>query len=122
VDAYTLQLADYLPVRSYGVLIAPPVMAWPGKRAAEQRNYALDITSDLAPTRDAITSALVRVIPANTGDLAASNIAVLGCAISTTLSGGIAGTRYTVILTAGTVSGRILEYAITITVAADAAT
>lgn len=122
MDAYTLLLADYQPSRSYGVLVAPPVMCWPNKRVAERRNYTLDITPDLAPTRDAIISALARIIPASDGDLAASNIAVVGCSIIATLSAGNAGTRYTVVLTAGTVSGRILEYAVTIAVVADTAT
>ncbi len=119
-DPRTLSLADYVPVRGYGVLVTPPVMRWPSKRAAEVLDYSFDITHALEPSRDGITSALARVIPsANSADLVAGSISNTGCTIKTTLSAGVAGTRYTVILTVGTVAGRVLEFAIVIFVKSD---
>ena len=119
-DPRTLSLADYVPVRGYGVLVTPPVMRWPSKRAAEVLDYSFDIRHALEPSRDSITSALARVIPSsNSADLVAGSISNTGCTIKTTLSAGVAGTRYTVILTIGTVAGRVLEFAIAIFVKSD---
>ena len=107
--ARRLVLDGFVPVPRGTLPSALPSLAWPAKDPADVLDYEFDISAALAGNAgDAIASVAVTVSPNAAGDLAVSGIAADGAVAVLWLSGGQAGTVYTVQLTIATLSGRTI--------------
>ena len=75
------------------------------KQPAEKESYSIEYAEDLINT-DSIASATVSVFPA---DLTLVSYLIVGTRIKVVLSGGTAGIKYKVTVTASTEDARILQ-------------
>ena len=90
-------------------LSAIPLPAWPAKDPADVLDYQFDITPALSGNDgDAVSTLDVGINPSSPGDLALASAAADGARAVLWLSGGIAGTIYSVTITIGTQAGRTL--------------
>jgi hypothetical protein len=97
-------------------------LCWPAKDPADVLDYRLDITAALVGNEgDGIATLDVAIFPANPGDLVLSSAVADGPAAVLWLSGGQAGTTYTVTVTIGTNAGRVLSRSVALPVVALAA-
>ena len=87
-----------------------PPLVWPAKDPGDVLDYALDATAALAgDTTDRIATAAVTLVPdASSADLQLGNIVADGAVVIIWLSGGQAGTVYSVQISISTLSGRII--------------
>jgi hypothetical protein len=83
---------------------------WPTKDPQDVLDYQVDITPAVLGNRgDAIAALSVSITPANPGDLTLNSMAVDGLSAVLWLSGGFAGTVYTVTLAISTTNGRSIQ-------------
>ncbi len=117
--ARTVVLTGALPCPRGMPASAMPLPAWPAKDPGDVLDYQFDISPALVGARgDAITTLDVAILPANPGDLALASAAADGARCVLWLSGGQAGTVYTVTLTIGTQGGRVLARSVLLPVVA----
>jgi len=102
-----------------GALSATPLPSWPAKDPADVLDYQFDISPALSGNDgDAVATLDVAISPSNPGDLALASAAADGARAVLWLSGGVAGTTYSVTLTIGTQAGRTLARSVLLPVLA----
>jgi hypothetical protein len=90
--------------------VAPPPLNWPTKDPADVLDYILDIGPAIVGNDgDAISAASVGISPSNPGDLELQSTSADGSRIVLWLSGGQAGTVYTITFVITTINGRSLQ-------------
>ena len=100
-------------------LSAIPLPSWPAKDPADVLDYQFDIAPALSGNDgDAIATLDVSISPSNPGDLALASAAADGARAVLWLSGGVAGTIYSVTLAIGTQAGRTLARSVLLPVLA----
>jgi len=112
-NARTVVLDAFIPVPRGSTAVAPPPLNWPTKDPTDVLDYQFDISPAVAGNSgDSIATLDVSIEPDSPGDLvlksadADGNIAILW------LSGGQAGTVYTITLVISTVNGRTINRSI----------
>ncbi len=96
--------------RTANPLSAVPLPSWPAKDPGDVLDYQFDIAPALSGNDgDAVATLDVAISPSNPGDLALASAAADGARAVLWLSGGLAGTIYSVTLTIGTQAGRVLS-------------
>ena len=107
---------------SRGYVPAGSVPSWPAKDPGDTLDFVADISQAiLGNSGDSIATLDVQISPANQGDLALQASSADGSLAILWFSGGLAGTTYSVTLTIGTNSGRILSRTILLPVISFAA-
>jgi hypothetical protein len=93
-----------------GTFPSPPFsMAWPAKDPTETLDYVLDVSEAIAGNEgDAIATLDVLIIPSNPGDLTLQSASADGDLAILWLAAGFPGTTYSVTITIGTNSGRVI--------------
>jgi hypothetical protein len=85
-------------------------LSWPAKDPGDILDYQLDIEPAIVGNKgDTINSVDIDVDPDQPGDLSVDNISADGYKIIIWLSGGQAGTTYTITVKAALASGRTLQ-------------
>lgn len=107
---------------------AQPPLAWPAKDPGDVLDYQFDFAPALtgfgrpnvsdASFADAVATLDVSISPAGPGDLALASASADGARCVLWLSGGQAGTTYTVTLRIGTQAGRMLSRSVRLPVVA----
>lgn len=109
------------PLRPSTISVAaatPVTPSWPTKDPGDVLDYQLDVANALAGDRvDAIDGLTVAISPSEPGDLSLVSAAMAGTSAIVWLSGGQAGTTYTVTLTVTTTSGRTIARSVLLPVA-----
>ncbi|MGO9998734.1 MAG: hypothetical protein ACLPKW_13475 [Acetobacteraceae bacterium] len=109
-NARTVVLDSFIPVPRGSTALAPPPLNWPAKDPADVLDYQFDISPALVGNDgDAIATLDVTIEPANPGDLVLNSATTDGALAIVWLSGGQAGTIYTVNLVITTVNGRAIN-------------
>jgi hypothetical protein len=109
-NARTVVLDSFSPVPRGSTALAPPPLNWPAKDPADVLDYQFDISPALVGNDgDAIATLDVTIEPANPGDLVLNSATTDGALAIVWLSGGQAGTIYTVNLVITTVNGRTIN-------------
>jgi hypothetical protein len=109
-SARTVVLDSYIPVPRGSTTVAPPPLNWPAKDPSDILDYRFDITPALfGNDGDGIATLDVTIEPNNPGDLSLNNATADGNIAVVWLSGGQAGTVYSVNLTIGTLNGRTIN-------------
>jgi hypothetical protein len=109
-NARTVVLDSFIPVPRGSTALAPPPLNWPAKDPADVLDYQFDISPALVGNDgDAIATLDVTIEPANPGDLVLNSATTDGALAIVWLSGGQAGTIYTVNLVITTVNGRTIN-------------
>jgi len=112
-SARRVVLDAFVPVPRGSAPAAPPPLNWPTKDPADVLDYEFDISPALTGNRgDTIATMGVSISPANPGDLTLQGSAVDGAVAVLWLSGGQAGTVYTVTVVLGTTTGRTVQRSI----------
>ena len=89
---------------------APPPLNWPTKDPGDILDYILDIGPAIVGNDgDGISTAAVSLAPSNPGDLELQSTTADGSRIILWLSGGQAGTVYTITFVITTINGRSLQ-------------
>jgi hypothetical protein len=108
--ARTVVLDSFIPVPRGSTAVAPPPLNWPSKDPTDVLDYQLDISPALVGNDgDTIATLDVTIVPNNPGDLMLQSAQADGHIAVLWLSGGQAGTIYTVTLTLSTTNGRTLQ-------------
>ncbi|MDR3718399.1 MAG: hypothetical protein P4K98_06325 [Bryobacteraceae bacterium] len=106
-------LDGYVPVPRGTLASAPEGLSWPAKDPADVLDYELDISPAVAGNEnDSIATIDVVIDPGAAGDLSLVSAAADGTTAILWLSGGQAGTVYSVQITIGTTGGRTVARAI----------
>ena len=116
-SARRVRLEGFLPVPrgSAPGPVLPPV--WPSKDPGDVLDYEIDTSAALLDSEaDALATVTATVLPS--GELTVGTTSTMGQVAVLWLSGGIAGTIYTVQVTLGTVGGRTLARAVMLPVLA----
>ena len=109
-SARTVFLDAFIPVPRGSSAIAPPPLNWPTKDPGDILDYQLNIYQALIGNEgDLIATLDVSITPADPGDLALNEAQVDGLSAVLWLSGGQAGTVYTVTIIVSTTNGRTLQ-------------
>ncbi len=109
-SARRVVLDAFVPVPRGSAPAAPPPLNWPTKDPADVLDYEFDISPALVGNRwDGIATIGVSISPDNPGDLALLSSAADGAIAVLWLSGGQAGTIYTVTVALGTTNGRTVQ-------------
>ncbi len=121
--ARMLMLDGFVPgprgSRSANSLSAVPLPSWPAKDPADVLDYQFDIAPALSGNDgDAIATLDIGINPSNPGDLALVSAAADGARAVLWLSGGVAGTIYSVTFAIGTQAGRTLARSVLLPVLA----
>jgi hypothetical protein len=112
-SARTVLLDAFIPVPRGSTAIAPPLLNWPTKDPNDILDYQLNISPALiANEGDAIATLDVAIYPDNPGDLTLSQVQADGHSAVLWLSGGQAGTVYTITILISTINGRALQRSI----------
>ncbi len=116
-SARVVSIGGFVPVPRGVSVPVPAVLAWPAKDPADVLDYQFDVSAALVGNAsDAIASVAAVVTPA--GGLAVDSTAVDGAVAVLWLSGGVAGTVYTVQIDVTTVSGRTVSRSVLLPVVA----
>ncbi|MBS0558419.1 MAG: hypothetical protein JSR21_00010 [Proteobacteria bacterium] len=116
-SARTVVLDSFIPVPRGAIAAAPPPLNWPTKDPADILDYQFDISPALVGNDgDSILTLDASVSPSNPGDLAIQGMTADGAVAIFWLSGGQAGTVYTVTIMIGTVNGRSIQRSILVPV------
>nr|WP_294511674.1 hypothetical protein [uncultured Rhodopila sp.] len=100
---------SFIPVARGTTAIAPPPLNWPTKDPGDVLDYILDIgPAIIGNDGDSIATLDVSSTPSNPGDLTIQNSTTDGSRVILWLSGGQAGTVYTLTFAITTVNGRSL--------------
>jgi hypothetical protein len=120
--ARSVSVDGFVPVPRGALAGVPAPLCWPAKDPGDVLDYRLDIAAALVGNEgDGIATLDVVIFPANPGDLVLSSALADGSAAVLWLSGGQAGTTYTVTLAIGTSAGRMLSRSVALPVLALAA-
>jgi hypothetical protein len=112
-NARRVVLDGFVPVPRGSLTSAPAALSWPAKDPEDVLDYELDISPVLAGNeKDTIATIDVTIQPSATGDLVLASSAVDGSVAVLWLTGGQAGTVYSVQVTLGTTAGRTIGRAI----------
>ena len=108
--ARTVALDALLPLPRGVVPSDVPPLVWPAKDPGDVLDFALDATAALAgDTTDRIATVAVTLVPnASSADLQLGNVVADGAVAVIWLSGGQAGTVYSVQVTLSTLNGRTI--------------
>jgi hypothetical protein len=118
-SARTLRLDAFIPVPRGTAATAPAPLSWPAKDPGEVLDYQFDIAPALIGNPgDAIATLDVTIAPANPGDMTLTGASADGTAAVLWLSGGQAGTTYTVTLNISTCNGRTINRSVLLPVLA----
>jgi hypothetical protein len=112
-SARTVVLDAFIPVPRGAAAITPPPLNWPTKDPGDVLDYQFNISPALIGNEgDSIETLDVAISPNNPGDLTLDLAQVDGPSAVLWLSGGQAGTVYTITVLISTVSGRALQRSI----------
>ena len=101
---------SFVPTARGTNAIAPPPLNWPTKDPGDVVDYILDIGPAIVGNdSDGIATLNVNVAPSNPGDLVLESTTTDGTRIVLWLSGGQAGTVYTLTFSIATASGRTIQ-------------
>jgi hypothetical protein len=118
-SARRLVLDGFAPVARGATVTAPLPLTWPGKDPGDVLDYEFDISAALLGNEgDTLASASVTSTPSGPGDLVVNSLAADGAMLVFWLAGGVAGTTYTLKVSATTVAGRTVERALLLPVVA----
>jgi hypothetical protein len=109
-NARVVTIDSFVPIPRGAAAIAPPPLNWPTKDPGDVLDYILDIGPAIVGNDgDGISTLAVNVAPSNPGDITIQSTTADGSRIILWLSGGQAGTIYTVTFTITTTNGRTLH-------------
>ena len=101
---------DFLPVPRGAAVTAPPALSWPAKDPGDVLDYQFDLSPALIGNEgDAIAALVVAITPDGPGDLALDSSAADGASAVLWLSGGRAGTIYSLAIIVSTTNGRTIS-------------
>jgi hypothetical protein len=108
--ARVVAIDSFIPVPRGAAVIAPPPLNWPTKDPADILDYKVDITPAVAGNDGDLISTLdVTSTPNDPGDIVIQSATADGTIAVIWISGGQAGTVYTVTVLVTTASGRTLQ-------------
>jgi hypothetical protein len=108
--ARVVTIDSFIPVPRGTTAVAPPPLNWPTKDPVDVLDYILDIGPAIVGNDgDNIATLDVALAPSNPGDLVLQSSTTDGSRIILWLSGGQAGTVYTLTFAITTVNGRSLQ-------------
>ena len=108
--ARLVTIDSFIPVPRGSIASAPAPLNWPAKDPGDTLDYILDIGPAIVGNDgDAISTARVGLFPDNPGDLTLQSTTADGSRIILWLSGGQAGTIYTITFSITTTNGRSLQ-------------
>ena len=114
-----ITIDSFVPVPRGSTATAPVPLCWPSKDPGDVLDYQLDIEPALIGNEgDTIGSVDIDIEPSQPGDLSLDNTAADGYRIVVWLSGGQAGTTYSITVKASLASGRTLQRSILLPVIA----
>jgi hypothetical protein len=109
-SARLVTIDSFIPVPRGTSAVAPPPLSWPTKDPGDILDYILDIGPAIVGNDgDGIGTLSVSLSPSNPGDLALQSTTADGSRIILWLSGGLAGTIYTITFSITTINGRSLQ-------------
>ena len=109
-SARLVVIDSFIPVTRGSPAVSPPPLNWPTKDPQDVLDYQIDVgPAVVGNTGDVIAALSVSVAPAAPGDLTINSAAADGTMAVLWLSGGQAGTVYTVTLLISTTSGRTIQ-------------
>ena len=109
-NARLVAIDSFIPVPRGSAASAPPPPSWPAKDPSDILDYIVDISPAIVGNdNDVIATVDVGLVPSGPGDLELKNTTVDGSHIILWLSGGQAGTIYTVTFKITTINGRSLQ-------------
>jgi hypothetical protein len=118
-SARYVQIEGFVPTPRGTVATPPQVLAWPVKDPGDTLDYVFDIAPALtANPGDIIATLDATVSPDNAGDVTLVSASADGTRAVLWLSGGQAGTIYTVTVSVTTAGGRALVRSISLPVLA----
>jgi len=118
-SARYVQVEGFVPTPRNTVSPPPQALAWPVKDPGDTLDYVFDITPALAANPgDTIATLDVTVSPDNAGDATLVSASADGARAVLWLTGGQAGTTYTVTVSVATAGGRALVRSIALPVLA----
>lgn len=109
----TLCLADYQPVRGYGVLLSRPRLRWPDKAPFEILDFSFALDAEFS-AGERVVRATLWSEPSGDRDLVPIDLTVNINTVTTWLSAGVPGRTYTVKLVVVGSFGRTVSAAIDI--------
>lgn len=109
-SARSVILDAFIPVPRGSIAVAPSPLNWPTKDPGDILDYQLNIAPALIGNEgDSIATLDVTISPDNPGDLTLNEAQADGPSAVLWLSGGQAGTVYTITIAISTVNGRALQ-------------
>ena len=109
-NARSVLLDAFIPVPRGSSAVAPPPLNWPTKDPNDVLDYQLNISPALIGNEgDSIATLDVFILPNNPGDLTLNDVQADGPSAVLWLSGGQAGTVYTITILISTINGRTLQ-------------
>ena len=109
-NARVVTIDSFIPVPRGTTALAPSPLNWPTKDPGDVLDYILDIGPAIVGNDgDGIATLNVNVTPSNPGDLTLQRTTADGSRVIIWLSGGQAGTIYTITFAITTVNGRSLQ-------------
>jgi hypothetical protein len=118
-NARLVSIDSFVPVPRGANASAPPPLNWPTKDPGDVLDYILDIGPAIVGNDgDGIATAAVSFSPSNPGDLQLQTTSADGSRVVLWLSGGQAGTTYTVTFLITTINGRSLQRSVLLPVLA----
>jgi hypothetical protein len=101
---------SFIPVPRGATATTPRPLSWPTKDPGDVLDYILDIWPAIVGNDgDGISTLSVTLSPAKPGDLVAQSTTADGSRVILWLSGGQAGTTYTITFAINTINGRSLQ-------------
>lgn len=118
-SARTVVLDSFVPVPRGSTTASTPPLNWAAKDPVDVLDYRFDITAALTGNDgDHIATLDVTIEPDNAGDLRLNGVTADGNIAVLWLSGGQAGTVYSVNMTIGTLNGRTINRSVLLPVLA----
>ena len=109
----TIQLDSFIPVPRGSAAVAPPLLNWPAKDPADILDYRFDISPSLfSGDGDSIATLDATVSPSAPGDLNIVSMTADSSRAVLWMTGGQSGTVYTITISVGTASGRLIQRSI----------
>src|ERR1700754_4402189 len=109
-SARLVTVDSFIAVPRGSTAVAPPPLNWPTKDPGDILDYILDIGPAIVGNDgDGIATVEVSFAPSNPGDLDLQSTTADGSRIVLWLSGGQAGTTYTITFLITTINGRSLQ-------------
>ena len=108
--ARSITIDGFIPSPRGSSTATPAPLNWPSKDPGDTLDYQLNIEPALTGNEgDCVESVDIDINPAQPGDLSADTVTADGYIIVLWMSGGQAGTTYTVTIRASLASGRVLQ-------------